>query len=129
MTRQEMFSKAVRGLAKQGWVRAYDNSICVYAKTLPTGEVQRCAWGYVDPENTSCLKEGTVGGVDSLKAQGIGIAGNLSPEDLAFAQRLQAAHDMAKDSTLKQSMWWFCKHESGSSLLYWPGDIPRPEDV
>lgn len=88
-TIQEMFDKAVRGLAAQEWRRSTTweggTEVCVYLAS--NGD--RCAWGHVDPEGT----EGGDGNVYSLKRWGRGLAAILDSEGLGFAKQLQMAHD------------------------------------
>lgn len=89
MTIQEMFDKAVRGLASQGWNRCLSNGdygTCCYSNQAN----MRCAWGWVDLE----LGIEHVGTVYDLANNG-GIAATLSREELQFARQLQIAHDGA----------------------------------
>lgn len=86
MTRQEMFDRAVRGLAAQGWVASRAPSgACLY--NGPNG--RRCAWGHVDPDGP--FSEGK--GVRFQRESGRGLAAHLDEETLVFAIELQAAHD------------------------------------
>lgn len=85
-SRQEMFNRAWNGLKAQNWEKAVDhNGNCVYE--APDGK--RCAWGHVDPEARG------VGSVYGLRYDYAGLAVRLSSEDLAFADKLQVAHDRA----------------------------------
>lgn len=88
-TIQEMFDKAVRGLAAQEWRRSVKweghREVCVYL--APNGD--RCAWGYVDP--VGAVDGG--GDVYCLNDDGIGLAALLDSEGLDFANQLQMAHD------------------------------------
>lgn len=85
MTNQEMFDKAVAGLASQGFAQcATGDGTCVY----DDGTGRRCAWGWVDPAT-----KGHDGIVRDLHLKGIGIAASLSEEQLTFASDLQGAHD------------------------------------
>lgn len=99
LTRQEMFDRAWRGLASQGWRRAAAGSRCAYL----TADGCRCAWGWVDPEGTA----DQLGTVRDLHTEGIGIAARLSHEDLIFAATLQSAHDLSSDDALQEDMRQF----------------------
>lgn len=85
LTRQEMFDRAYLGLAGQGFAQAKIDGGCVYL--APDGT--RCAWGHVDTSLTSHYQCG----VTWLREDCIGIAGNLTADDLKFAVALQNAHD------------------------------------
>lgn len=86
MTIQEMFDKAVRGLAGQDWRKSVnEDKNCVYHS--PNGD--RCAWGHVDPEGT----EGESESIRLLACCDVGLAGELTTETLLFAVDLQREHD------------------------------------
>lgn len=102
MTRQEMFDRAFRGLASQGWRRAVnEHGACQYL----TEDGRRCAWGWVDPDDTT----NATGTVLTLRAAGCGLAAHLLPDDLRFARALQIAHDQAPDDELEASMRKFAE--------------------
>lgn len=84
-TRQEMFNRAWNGLKSQGWNHAAEGTVCVYL----TKDGRRCAWGWVDPENTPYRIRTLI----HLRADNVGIAGRLSYPDYLFAIELQSAHD------------------------------------
>jgi hypothetical protein len=91
VTEQEMFDRAVRGLAAQNWRRCVDdNNNCVYLNE----EGERCAWGHVDPS----LKN-ISGTVLHLNKEGIGLAATLTASQLRFATELQQAHDSSISGT------------------------------
>ena len=93
MTIQEMFDKAVRGLAGQGWRRsAAEYGGCMYHS--PNGD--RCAWGHVDPEGT----KGQSMYVSGLARAGTGIAGQLTNDELTFVEAIQRAHDFGPVSEM-----------------------------
>lgn len=86
MTLQEMFNKAAKGLRAQKFQRSMHpvKALCCY----DNGQGMKCAWGHVDPS----LKDET-DAVRDLRDQGIGVAASLTDDQVAFAQRLQYAHD------------------------------------
>lgn len=96
LTKQEMFDRAYRGLASQGWKRAFNTGGCRYA----TGDGRRCAWGWVDLD----LGERDYGDVDRLHRHQIGLASSLDHDDVVFANQLQTAHDGSTDAGLQDSM-------------------------
>lgn len=106
MTNQEMFDKAVAGLASQGFKRCtrfnkedslthtpsswpHVGNPCMYQQ----GD-RHCAWGWVD---TSLTDE--PGGVRALHERGVGLAKELSMCQLNFASDLQNAHDSSVEHT------------------------------
>lgn len=115
LTRQEMFDRAVRGLASQNWVRCVDAvGICMY--TLEDGK--HCAWGWVDPSLPVGLGLGDVG---TLRARGIGVAGTLPKHDLLFACSMQSLHDRAVTRVgMRDDFVEFGKKHG----LIWPSDVP-----
>ena len=90
MSKQEMFNRAYRGLASQGWVRSIDSSGCVYKNERG----HRCAWGWVDLS----LDANDIGPVADLNA---GIAADLGFNELVFATQLQNLHDSSEDWKLE----------------------------
>lgn len=95
MNRQEMFTKAVVGLRSQGWLRSMsaNGNYCVYQ----SNDGRRCAWGHVDP----CLTfEQT--GVMGLCDDRIGVAADMSVEDLTFAEKMQEAHDSSLSPSIME---------------------------
>lgn len=96
LTRQEMFDRAYRGLASQGWRRAYEVNSCEYV----TDDGRRCAWGWVDPS----LTDEDSGDVQGLFDKERGVAAYLSLDDLRFAMALQDAHDSSTDDTLERDL-------------------------
>lgn len=91
MTRQEIFEKAVRGLASQGFEKCIDASgACVYHDRR-TGH--HCAWGWVDPS----LDEHVYGNIHSLRAHDRGLIMQVQLDDLPFVGDLQDAHDGAEN--------------------------------
>ncbi len=93
---QEMFDRAARGLASQGWMQSlsgYDRfgeAKCVYDMPMSDGSIRHCAWGWVDPEGTA--NAGTLG-IGSLRRRCFGLAPRLSERQMEFAEYLQMAHD------------------------------------
>lgn len=92
-TYQEMFDRAWKGLEDQGWQRAAGidpetgEEICYYK----TDDGLRCAWGHVDPEATEKFPYSAT--VRELRENGCGLAAALDEDGIAFAMRLQRAHD------------------------------------
>ncbi len=96
MTTQEMFDRAWRGLASQGWKSCIDaDGNCLYFDPS-TGF--RCAWGWVDPEGTQNKFNVTVDELDD------GIAPTLSDDEMEFATSLQLIHDTVDDDDMEGSM-------------------------
>lgn len=90
MTKQEIFTKAVLGLASQGFNRCRDtNGACVYHDPK-TG--WHCAWGWVDPS----LDDQICGNIYCLREHDRGLAMQLRADDLPFVSDLQDAHDGAE---------------------------------
>lgn len=90
-TYQEMFDRAYRGLAAQGFHQAATMiGSCVYYDPM-TG--RRCAWGHVDPVGTQNVGSVTLRALHQL---GLGLARELNEREILFAQDLQAAHDLAR---------------------------------
>lgn len=121
-SRQEMFARAVKGLFAQGWQRSTQKGLCLYVDGT-----KRCAWGHVDPEHTVGNRHGEpfICTVTDLALAKIGIAGLLSPEDLAFARRLQRVHDTTHTSLgmkLDEALCYFMRFEG----LSWPFGVPFP---
>ena len=91
LTKQEMFDRAYRGLAKQRWRQCLsesDSEECRY--NGPSG--MHCAWGHVDTRIPSS-REGV--GVYRLARLKVGLAAQLLTDDdlMAFAEQIQYAHD------------------------------------
>lgn len=115
MTEQEMFNKAVLGLASQNWEPAMEGvSMCRYL----TDDGKRCAWGHVDPEGTRTADG--IGSVGDLHKAGVGLAAELTGPGLRFAQDLQATHDNAAltGCSLKVQFEGF----ADARQLTWPED-------
>ena len=55
---QEMFDRAVRGLASQGFQQALEGNACVYDMPMSDGPIRHCAWGWVDTELGNVAGEG-----------------------------------------------------------------------
>lgn len=108
LTKQEMFDRAYRGLASQGWKRAADGGRCLYL----TDDGRRCAWGWIDPEATASVEAMSIGDVRDLKYERVGLASSLDKEDLNFALDLQQEHDMSTDRTLARNMREFAARHS-----------------
>lgn len=102
LSRQEMFNRAWNGLRSQGWKLAYGAiegipdepgnpmPYCMYL----TPDGCRCAWGWVD----TSLDEKDTGTVRGLAHMKRGIAGQLTHDDVEWAQELQRMHDQAGSS-------------------------------
>lgn len=127
LTKQEMFDRAVRGLASQGFEQCtflpgsngYMNSSCAYSYTRDDGFIMHCAWGWVDPEGTVSL----LAGVRTLRVNKCGLAAHLSEEDTdpqGFAARLQRAHDRSfgRDDMVNKLSSVACDFQ-----LTWPADV------
>ncbi len=123
-TRQEMFDRAVRGLASQSWRQAVvtmPNNVtrCAY-RVVETGD--RCAWGWVDPDGPPAHH---VGAVSDLRRAGIGIAAKLDSDMLSFASRLQECHDGAKEGKPDDMRYRFIEFAEDEDLV-WPDDVVKP---
>jgi hypothetical protein len=124
-SRQEMFDRAVHGLASQGWVPCTNGSgNCLYFDP-PSG--RRCAWGWVDTG-----LDGTIDTtVRDLSRHGVGVAAVLVEEDLEFAVALQGIHDGLRWNTagahrrLRYDMRLFGE----SHGLTWPIDVPIDDSI
>ncbi len=93
---QEMFDRAVRGLASQRFARATNYAeVCLYRKEMSDGSIRHCAWGWVDPDGTADA-DAIGGNVYDLARAGIGLTALLSEADLLFAWQLQRCHDLAR---------------------------------
>jgi hypothetical protein len=99
LTKQEMFDRAYRGLASQGWRRAVSDRGCSYA----TDDGRRCAWGWVDMS----LGASVTGPVSLLRAKKIGLAADLDDGAFEFADDLQACHDSTDDQSLEREFAFF----------------------
>lgn len=128
MTRQEMFNRAVRGLASQGWrqsgykVYPYDGARhrvtkCAYTANY-NDSICHCAWGWVDPDIPFSHNYVALG---VLHCEGIGVAGSLSLEDLEWASRLQACHD---SQVCPENMRASFQEFALQCGLTWPADVP-----
>lgn len=122
LTRQEMFERAVRGLSSQGYrkcgmgvaeMSCEDVPACAYSSL--DGKTH-CAWGWVDPTLTA-RQTGTV---NTLRTYGVGVAAELTDEDLSFACDLQSCHDCSRDpASMRQALVEFgAKHG-----LAWPEGV------
>lgn len=108
---QEMFDRAVRGLASQDWKQSRRNrKSCAYRDLK--NPALRCAWGWVDLSLTDEL-----GSVDEV---GCGIALLLNGDQMAFAMDLQDVHD-CMPVEMKLGMSQLCD----KYLLTWPEDVKR----
>lgn len=106
MTHQEMFDRAVRGLASQGWRRCvqrgsngledYYYNNCEYTLWPPGGGVMHCAWGWVDPATAG------VGSVANSTVRSPVYAELTSDGDREFALALQRTHDESSNANLRQ---------------------------
>ena len=119
-SRQEMFERAVRGLAGQGWKRAVIDDVRSLGCMYLTDDGRRCAWGHVDPNGTVGPTGRVYGGsIRTLTHVGHGLAPRLSEEDLDFALLLQGTHDHATNETLRSCFVRFGKYHN----LTWPADV------
>ncbi len=116
MTKQEMFDKAVEGLASQNWVRCSDpKGGCVYRRSTENGEM-RCAYGWT--MDSDLLKR--------IESHGLIMAPHYSildaypdaprPEDMPaanhyqFIRDLQTCHDAFQVPTqTKEALKLFAK--------------------
>lgn len=112
LTKQEMFNRAVRGLASQGYQRCMDDKGCVYTNAAG----QHCAWGWVDQD----LPAGIFAAISGLRNDGIGVAASLNCGDLHFAEALQEAHDYSDEpDKMRRKL-----HQVGDKYgLTWPEDV------
>lgn len=94
MDKQEMFNRAWTGLKNQNWEPSVGEGGCKYN----SGNGVRCAWGHVDAENASLLHRYEGYSVDGLHDHGIGLASELSRDDLRFAMSLQRCHDIVAEN-------------------------------
>lgn len=120
-SRQEMFNRAVRGLASQGFERCYGEGICQYQSGA-----KRCAWGWVD----TTLGPSVRGTVNDLRSDGMGLAALIPYDDVQFARELQQAHDMANRgpcgelevaATMKRGLQAMMPRFG----VTWPEDVPQ----
>ncbi len=99
LTNQEMFNRAWNGLKSQGFTRctqepdSLDTTVsqCLYTSKDGT---KHCAWGWVD---TSIKYEQSTGWVSNLKTRGIGLAADLTDEQMGFVSELQGCHDRCEN--------------------------------
>jgi hypothetical protein len=111
ITKQEMFNRAVLGLASQGWKQCIVlGTTTAWTCSYSDDKGKRCAWGWVDP--TIDFFEGDV---RKLREECKGIAADLNDSDLEFALALQKVHDNAVDS-MDKAFCHFGKHWG----LEWP---------
>jgi hypothetical protein len=133
MTHQEMFDRAVRGLASQGFERCRIGAggvNYVYRKVREDGFVMHCAWGWVDTEGAGAAESAFAGDVYWLRLRGIGLAAELSDDDVevnngdlpldGFAIELQKAHDRGTSPNLMVSQLQRVSENFG---LTWPADV------
>lgn len=113
MTRQEMFEKAVRGLASQGWTRCMtpDNVGCSYSNGS-----KHCAWGWVDTGLGDQL--GTVNSLRNREVPGLHM--QLDKGQLKFAEILQDAHDGGFNPQGMLDSFISIHHQFN---LNWPADV------
>lgn len=125
LTNQEMFDRAVRGLASQGWrgaikVGSYDKPICAYL----TNDGRRCAWGWVDTSLASETQD-----VSSLHYDVCySLAKDLDYDGLVFAKAMQRTHDdvaLADTGEEAESMKNAFAKLSKEFGLTWPDDVPQ----
>lgn len=114
MTKQEMFDKAVRGLASQGWKRCRNPIVdqCVYSND----QGMHCAWGWVDES----LK-GELGGIMELRNEEIGLASSMDDDLAYFAVSMQKGHD---NGFRPYSMLLRFRSICDENHLIWPSDVP-----
>ena len=122
-TRQEMFDRAVRGLASQGWQQCvleedeFGGRNCVYSR-----DGKHCAWGWVDQAAWSHLDTP----LNRLAEAGVGFAGKLSMSDRSWARALQNTHD---NNEQPKQMLLAMYNFGQASGLSWPEDVPTELDA
>lgn len=129
ITKQEMFNRAVRGLASQGWLPSVDFKQMGGCAYMSDDGTRRCAWGWVDPDEPLLNKYAK--SVERAREDKIGLAAELSDEDLEFAKQLQNAHDQVAWNGLDEAgtarkmpgMFAVLAQEYG---LTWPEDVTKP---
>lgn len=144
LTKQEIFTKVVTGLAAQGWEQAKIHSrsgcfdTCMY-RWEKDGKVLRCALGQLIPDEIYVPElEGKRLGVVAQnqpstypKAEGNEViqrarstltAAGVGPENYDFITTLQQEHDDALDS---DNM--FCRFQGlcATHSLAWPPEVPQ----
>lgn len=88
LTKQIMFNRAYRGLARQKWKQCIgDNGECVY--NGPRGT--HCAYGWIDPKVPDLYNVST--SISTLRSDKIGVAASLTDDLFSFACDLQTEHD------------------------------------
>jgi hypothetical protein len=118
LTIQEMFDRAVRGLASQGWEPCVSDgsnrqeSVCLYSD----GTGKHCAWGWVDPS----LERSQKGTVAQLRHRRVGIAATLNHAQGGFARQLQTCHD---ENSEPEQMRNSLRRLAASFDLTWPEDV------
>lgn len=115
LTKQDLFNRAVRGLASQGWQRAAHDvdGPCYYASE---STALRCAWGHCDPSITP--KD--IGTIYMLRHLERGLARWLTTAGYDFAGDLQRTHDMHRDQFMK----YYFSAIAAEHKLVWPEDVP-----
>lgn len=120
--RQEMFDRAVRGLASQGFEKCEIGGSCRYADN----EGRHCAWGWVDPSLTSSDMESVYG------IRHKGVAATMSEDEiLGFGLSLQKAHDLVytfNTTMVKTTMVKTLQRVANKYGLTWPADVVIPAE-
>lgn len=97
MTKQEMFDKAVKGLASQGFEKCWDGDTCKYKKGK-----SRCAVGWLLPEKLKSIDGQNRTRIESIDCDVLGLIDSykvptfISDND-DFLDGLQCAHDESDD--------------------------------
>lgn len=122
MTNQEMFQKAVRGLASQGWEQSVikekgENEYVQFLRcAYSDGEGRHCAWGWIDTD----LKAEDSSSIYGLWQNKIGVAGKL--DNITFAEELQRTHD--RNTNPDEMKRDFIRMSKDVGYI-WPADVPK----
>jgi hypothetical protein len=113
MTKQDVFSSAVRGLSNQGWDRCENQrAAAVYA----FGD-RHSPWGWID----QALDKNIHGSVYYLRQEKIGLAAEASDDILALVHRMELAHVSAPTALAMRRAFRKLAFELS---LHWPDDVP-----
>lgn len=121
MSINEVYQRAVRGLAAQGWRQSLVDGHCAYR-----GECGlKCAVGHGIDDTTAENWDSILIDVGSLPRAARAAAG--LPDNLDFLQRMQGAHDSADGpNDMRRRMRAML---DDYPELEWPDDVARPSEV
>lgn len=89
LTEQEIYNKAVEGIASQNWERSVGSEYCRYTIINESGNILHCALGWIDPN----LDDDYVVTADAEDFFVEGIREPFDEERADFLYFLQDAHD------------------------------------